>query len=84
MTDITDSYRYKLLELMGRYVKDNYLMHDLVKEKRTSCYLAKDVNSDIPNRYLHIRELNQLSININTSGSNSRLSVRTYCSHSLF
>lgn len=43
LDDLKDSireYAVEDLELMGRYTRDNYFMHDLVKEKRTSPYLA--------------------------------------------
>lgn len=43
LDDLKDSkteFAYKDLELMGRYVKDNYFMHDLITEKKTTCYLA--------------------------------------------
>lgn len=43
LDDLKDSkpeYALKDLELMGRYVKDNYFMHDLISKKRTGPYLA--------------------------------------------
>jgi len=41
----TQKYAEADLLLMGRYVKDNYFMHDLVKNKRTGPYLATPVEA---------------------------------------